>query len=133
MLLIMLLVQSFSVEKLLAQGSVAKTDPSSQSKGIAMPDGDFKSLITNMGAIGVLALLVFRLPQIFQIMNEGKKEIAAIMKDIQNEAYTNYATNLSLIMKNSDTRVEKLEEALKEQSKILQDALLRFYSDKRPP
>lgn len=82
-----------------------------------MVDGDFKSLITNMGAIGVLALLVYRLPQIFQIINDGKKEIALIMKDIQGEAYTNYATNLNLIIKNSDTRVEKLEGSMNELAK----------------
>lgn len=82
-----------------------------------MVEGDLKSLLTNMGAIGVLGLLVYRLPQIFQIINDGKKEIALIMKDIQAEAYTNYATNLNLILKNSDTRVEKLEEALQELAK----------------
>jgi hypothetical protein len=105
--------QAFPQEK----GSVdTLTDPSLP-KVTAMPDGDLKSLLTNIGAIGVLALLVYRLPQIFQIMNEGKKEIAAIMKDIQAEAYTNYATNLNLIIKNSDTRVEKLEKVLDELSK----------------
>lgn len=106
----------FCSAKVFSQDAGAKP-PASPSKEKAMPDGDLKSLITNMGAIGVLALLVYRLPQIFQIINDGKKEIALIMKDIQGEAYTNYATNLNLIIKNSDTRVEKLENALNDLSK----------------
>lgn len=97
-----------------------------------MGEGDIKSLVTNIGAIGVLALLVYRLPQIFQIINDGKKEIAEIMKSIQAEAYTNYAQNLQLIMKNSDTRVEKMERTMEEMSKTIneQTTALRLMNER---
>jgi hypothetical protein len=103
-----------------APGKVEQPSPSPPSqKDAPMMEGDLKSLLTNAGALGVLGLLVWRLPQIFQIINDGKKEIALIMKDIQGEAYTNYATNLNLVIKNSDTRVEKLEQALTKVTEVL--------------
>ncbi len=113
-------------------GAEKSAPVSPPTKGQAMGEGDLKSLFTNIGAIGVLALLVYRLPQIFQIINEGKKEIATIMKDIQNEAYTNYATNLNLIIKNSDTRVEKLDTTLSEVTKALsaQTGILQVLMDR---
>lgn len=95
-------------------------------------DKDITSVITNIGAIGVLALLVFRLPNIFQIINDGKKEMAGIMKEIQSEAYTNYAQNLQLIMKNSDTRVEKMEKTMEEMSRTIneQTTALRLMNER---
>lgn len=95
-------------------------------------------VLDNFGAIGILALLIYRLPSILQIINDGKKEMAVFLAESQKQSSTSFKEALvSLENAFSEryaklyTNQEKMQDLLTTQNKALEGLIIRLSLEKK--
>lgn len=70
--------------------------------------------VDRVGAVAILALLIWQSPKIFAVTNQGKIELAKVMKEAQSESYGKYLDMVSLNNKEFNLRVISIATELKE-------------------
>jgi hypothetical protein len=114
-------VLCFSANPLFAQATPTAPGGSGGSPAPtgAAPKGgfmeEFKAMIgalDNVGALAILAILIWKLPSMLQVMNESKENIAKTMKEAQDVALRSFQEEMTKGREKTDQRYERLETAI---------------------